>query len=391
MLRAARVVTLVGPAGAGKSRVALRLARQVEAAFPDGVVHVDLAESRDLSSVAALTTYLRARRLLLVLDNCEHLLGACAELVTELTRADVDLRVLATSCQPLGLDVEHVISVRPLALPSVDEVAGGAVGHVEAVALLVDRVQAVDPGFRADACNAKLLSRLCHALDGLPLAIELAAPMLRMLSLAQLVDRLDDPLRLLASSPRDATDRHRTLRTVLDRSYALCSSDERELWARLSVFEESADLAAIRKVCGDAALQVEGALAGLVDKSLVVLDETATGRRYRMLRSSRAYGAERLGELGLSDVLRSRHLAHQQQAFDDASARLAVPGRAARLSWRERQVAGLLARGFSNREIAVELVISLRTAEGHVAKVLDKLGAPSRQQVAAWVAALPQE
>jgi non-specific serine/threonine protein kinase len=328
MLRSARLVTLVGPGGVGKTRLAQRLARQVERVFPDGVVLVELAALQDAASLSttiagalgidpqdfapdvAITAYLRTRRLLLVLDNCEHVLDACHDLVAGLLSDAPDLRVLATSRQPLGLPEEHVMVIGTLAVPTAEEAAAGRVGHADAVALLADRARAVAPGFRVDAGNAALVARLCRALDGIPLAIELAAPRLRVLALAQLVDRLDEPLALLTTGPRDAPGRHQTLRAVIDWSYELCTPQEQALWARMSVFEGGADHDAVEAVGGEPGSSVADALAGLVDKSIVISTAVDDRPRYRMLETIREYGAERFAERGEEDGARRRHQEH---------------------------------------------------------------------------------
>ena len=241
------------------------------------------------------------------MDNCEHLVDAIAELVAGLLAAAPDVRVLATSRQPLALEGEHLLTVPPLSVPSPEDVASGPIGHVEAVALLVDRASAVDRGFQVDRTNAELIARLCRRLDGVPLAIELAAARLRVLSLSQLVERLDDRFALLTSGPRAAELRHQTLRGLIDWSYELCSPDEQAVWARMSVFEGGADVDAVEAVCADPGIAVFDALAGLVDKSVLVPGEVAGRVRYRMLETIRSYGRERLADRGETGELAGRH------------------------------------------------------------------------------------
>ena len=243
MVRAARLVTLVGPGGVGKTRLAQRLAHQVTRVFRDGVVWVELAGQHDPASVPtevaaalgvetgslptkeALTAFLAPRELLLVLDNCEHLVGACAELVTSLLGEALELRVVATSREPLRVPGEHLMNVDPLSVPTPDEAATGEVARFESVALLADRARAVDPGFRVDAANAEVVGRLCQQLDGIPLAIELAASRLRVLSVGQLADRLGDRFDVLTAGPRTVAPRHQTLRGLVDWSFDLCSPE----------------------------------------------------------------------------------------------------------------------------------------------------------------------
>ena len=325
MVRTARLVTLVGPGGVGKTRLAGHLAGDVARLFRDGVVWVGLAALHDPASLPsevaselgldprgqsvedAVAKYLSSRELLLVLDNCEHLIEASARFVGGLLAAAPALRVLATSRQPLAVAGEQLLIVPPLSVPSPEDVASGPIGHVEAVALLVDRASAVDRRFQIDRTNAEVIARLCRRLDGVPLAIELAAARLRVLSLRQLVERLDDLFSILSSGPRFAEPRHQTLRALIDWSYELCSPDEQVLWARMSLFEAGADLEAVEAVCADTGASAFDALAGLVDKSVLVPEEAAGRVRYRMLDSVRDYGRERLDGRGEAEWMQGRH------------------------------------------------------------------------------------
>jgi predicted ATPase/DNA-binding CsgD family transcriptional regulator len=328
MLRSARLVTVAGPGGVGKTRLAGRLAHQVQRLFPDGVVWVGLATQQDPAALAsevatalevetqgqpaqdALAAYLRSRELLLVLDNCEHLAEACAELVTGLVRDASRIRVLATSRRPLRVTGEHVMSVEPLAVPSAEEAESGAIRHVEAVALLADRARSVDRAFRVGPDNAEVVSRLVRRVDGIPLAIELAAARLRALSVNELVERLDDRFGVLTTGSRVAPPRHQTLRGLVDWSYSLCSPPEQQLWARMSVFDGGADLAAVVAVCGDLEVATYEILAGLVDSSVLSVAKVEGRDRYRMLETIREYGAERLAARGEADRVRARHFDH---------------------------------------------------------------------------------
>ena len=349
IVRAARLVTLVGPGGAGKTRVAQRLAHQMTRVFSDGVSWVELATQHDPASVPtevaaalgvekgsrqakeALAAFLAPRELLLVLDNCEHLVGACAELVTSLLGEAPGLRVVATSRQPLGMPGEHLMSVEPLSVPTPDDAATGDLARFESVALLADRARAVDSRFRVDAANAAVVGRLCQQLDGIPLAIELAAARLRVLSVGQLADRLGDRFDVLGAGPRTVARRHQTLRGLVDWSFDLCSPAEQDLWARMSVFEGGAELEAIEAVCGHPDASTLELVAGLVDKSVLTTTQAGGRTRCRMLETIRDYGAEQLGDRGEVGLVRSRHRDHYVALARDAAAQWLSPGQTTRL------------------------------------------------------------
>ncbi|MDX6280050.1 MAG: hypothetical protein QOH03_1121, partial [Kribbellaceae bacterium] len=289
LLATSRLVTLTGPGGVGKTRLALRTAVQVRRTFPDGVWLVELAALReptllartigvalglrdaDEDPVARLTDYLSDRSLLLVLDNCEHLAADCAALVRRLLPAAPGIRVLATSRHVLGVEGEHVYSVPPLAI-------GELVS--DAVRLFADRGAAVSTGFVVDPVNGASVTEICRRLDGIPLAVELAAAWLRVLSVSELLDRLD----ALSS---------KSLAAALEWSHDLCSPEEQSLWARLSVFAGGFDLAGAEAVGGG--LDV---LAGLVDKSIVQREQRGGATRFRLLEPVRQYGLRRLREAG---------------------------------------------------------------------------------------------
>jgi predicted ATPase/DNA-binding CsgD family transcriptional regulator len=333
LLSSARLVTLTGVGGVGKTRLALRVAADLQRAFSDGAWLVELAPLDDSAlvaqtvattigvrdqtarwQVAVLADHLTDKQLLLVLDNCEHLLDACAVLADALLEAAPDLRILATSRQPLGLLGEQTVVVPPLAVPdpggdlSVDRLAG-----VDAVNLFVTRAKGVVPGFDLTESNAAAVSALCTRLDGVPLAIELAVTRLRALSPEQVLDRLDGRFRLLTGGSRAAMPRQQTLRALVDWSYALCSPEERELWGQVSVFAGSFDLPAAESVCADGTLprySVLDAIAGLVEKSVLLRQEHLSEVRYRLLETIRQYGRERLAERGDDIGLRRRHRDH---------------------------------------------------------------------------------
>ena len=334
LLTSSRVVTLAGPPGVGKTRLSLRTAEEVAGRFRDGVWMVELGGLRDPSLLAqevaralglhdasiswvveTLAQHVGDRRLLLLLDNCEHLLDACAVLVDSLLRSCPRLQVLATTRQPLGIGGESVLRVPPLSLPE----EGSAEG--EAVELLVARAASVLSGRELDRDQRVVAAELCRRLDGIPLAIELAAVRLKTLSVEQILDRLGDRFGVLGEGGRAAPPHRRTLRAALDWSYALTSDEERTLWQRHSVFPASCDLAAVEGVCVGDPLQVErvlDVLDGLVDKSVISATRSGKEMRYRMLESVRDYGLEKLRARGEEPALRCRHRDHYSRVCQQA-------------------------------------------------------------------------
>jgi non-specific serine/threonine protein kinase len=324
LLSAHRLVTLTGTGGVGKTRLALRAAGQLRRGFPDGVCLVELASlsSGDLVATtvanafglrdaaddptAALGTFLRDKRLLLVLDTCEHLASACAEVVSAVLAEAPGVRVLATSRTPLGVDGEHVLRVRPLEVPEVAELSAAV--ELDVVELFAARAAAAS-GLRVDDSNWSLVVQLCRRLDGIPLAIELAVVWLRVLALEQVLTRLDDRFRLLVRGSDAAPTRQQTLAGTIDWSYHLCSPAERLLWDRLSVFAGGFDVAAAQGVASGDGIDgaaVPGLLAALVEHSVVIAD----GARYRMLDTIRQYGRDRLRAEGVDTATRIRHRDH---------------------------------------------------------------------------------
>ncbi|MEV5207350.1 BTAD domain-containing putative transcriptional regulator [Micromonospora sp. NPDC053740] len=322
-----RLVTLTGPGGAGKTRLAIEAAGRV-----DGEVRfVELAGLADgsdvpqavLSALGLRDAGLRApaeagwqttdrlvealaeRRLLLVLDNCEHVLVDAARLAARLLSACPALRVLATSREPLGLAGEALCPLSGLAVPPLGASALDA-DEYAAVGLFVQRAVDVAPDFTVTPVNVEMVLRICRSLDGLPLAIELAAARLRALSVAEVAARLDDRFRLLSTGNRAASPRHRTLRAVVEWSWDLLDDAQREVARRLTVFAGGATLEAAERVCGLPTAEFVDALTGLVDKSFVEM----TGGRYRMLETVRAFCAERLAEAGEAGQLRRAHTAY---------------------------------------------------------------------------------
>jgi predicted ATPase/DNA-binding SARP family transcriptional activator len=370
VLADARLVTLTGPGGAGKTRLAEEAAARLLERMPDGVWMVELGPVADpaelpqavlaplgareagllpalggaaLPPLERLVEAVGDRRLLLVMDNCEHLVDAAAALVDHLLGRCPGLRVLATSREPLGIAGEVLHPVGPLAMPDEDVAPDGAVRY-PAVRLFADRAAAARPGFAVDQATVGPALRICRALDGLPLAIELAAARVRALSPEQIAARLDDRFRLLAGGGPPVLPRHRTLRAVIDWSWELLGDAERVLLRRLSVFAGGATLAAAERVCaapglaGPAADEVLYLLAALVDKSLVVAEAAeATGEpRYRLLETVRAYGAERRQQAGEDQALRRAHLGWFLELAERAEPELR---RADQLAWLARLAA----------------------------------------------------
>jgi predicted ATPase/DNA-binding CsgD family transcriptional regulator len=331
LLEESRLVTLTGAGGVGKTRLALRLASQLERAFDDGVWVVDLATVADSGLVAArvasalgmrdesnrwsmsvLAEYLAGRHLLLLLDNCEHLLDSCAVLAETLLRGVPELRIVATSRQALGVAGEQVLTVPPLAVPDAGEPFSSAESllQYDAVALFVERARACAPSFSLKADNVDAVSRLVSRLDGIPLALELAAARVRVLSPAQILSRLDEGNRLLTSASRTVVPHQRSLRALIDWSFDLCTQEERALWARLSVFPLDLDLDAAEGVCagdGIARESVFDALAGLVDKSILITEENGVQVRYRLSQTLREYGRGCLVEWGQQETFQRNH------------------------------------------------------------------------------------
>ncbi|MER5971134.1 LuxR C-terminal-related transcriptional regulator [Streptomyces sp. NPDC002055] len=330
LLESSRLLTLTGPGGVGKTRLALHVAAAVRRSFRDGVRFIELAELRDSSlfahTVAAqlglhdqpsrttidmMVEYLGSREVLLTLDNCEHLIDDCALFIDAVIRACPQVRILATSRQSLGVYGETTMVVPPLPVPSPEAVPSpDALTQYDSVKLFVDRAGAVLPGFGLQSQDCAAIARLCRALDGIPLAIELATVWLRALSLGQIEERLSERYRLLTVSPRNAPTRQRTLQALIDWSYDLCSHPEQQLWARASAFSGSFDLDGIEYVGaidGMAPEEIRNIVLSLVDKSILTRDERDGRVRYRMLETLREYGEARLVAAGEYGAVHRRH------------------------------------------------------------------------------------
>jgi predicted ATPase/DNA-binding CsgD family transcriptional regulator len=327
LLESARLVTVTGPGGVGKTRVAARAAAQAADGYRDGVFLAELSGLRDPELLAdavaaclgvpaqdgrsqreAVLAWLRARQLLLILDTCEHVIDACAALAGAVLREAPGVTILATSRQPLDAPGEHVLALAPLPVHDRGAVPGTApAGGGDAVELFAQRAASAVPGFEVTAASWADAARLCRRLDGIPLAIELAAIRLRALPLRELARRLDKRFDGLGSGRRGGVPRHQTLRTTIEWSYELRTPAERELWARLSVFAGTFDLDGAGEVCagpGTGREELLATLAGLIDKSVVLFD----GARYRLLDTLREFGADQLAASGQEQAIRGRHL-----------------------------------------------------------------------------------
>jgi len=329
ILAKARLLTLTGAGGSGKTRLALQVGADLLEQYPDGVWLVDLALAdaalvpQTVASAMGVTEQLgrvpmdtlldalRPKSLLLLLDNCEHLLTACARLADALPRNCPNLRILATSRESLGIAGETLYPVptlpspNPEALPPMEELT-----QYEAVRLFAERATAVLPTFRVTPQNARSVVQVCHQLDGIPLAIELAAVRVKVLTAEEIARRLRDQFKLLTGGSRAALPRHQTLKAAIDWSYDLLSEQERALLRQLSVFAGGWTLEAAEAICaceGDGKTNILGLLARLVDKSLVIADEREGKTRYRLLETVRQYSQDRLLEQGDADAVRKRH------------------------------------------------------------------------------------
>lgn len=345
MLSTSRLVTVTGLGGVGKTRTTLRVAAELRRSFAGGVWLVELGALPDgtlLPEVVAeglglrdrsarrpetvLAEYLASQRLLLILDGCEHLVPACAALVHTLLRAAPGLRVLVTSRQALGIDGEHLFALAPLPVPPEGRWTPAA-EPCPGVELFLERAQAVERHFTLSEENRIAVAWLCHRLDGIPLAIELAAGRLRALSVQEIVSRLDDRFQLLTGGCRDRPHRHETMRTAIDWSYRLCSPDERQLWARASVFPGDFDLTAVQEVCELPSGDALDLVTGLVDKSVLL---RSSGARYRLLDTLREYGRWRSRDQ-LTQL--RRHRDHYLRTARQCEAQWCGPGQIAWYQW----------------------------------------------------------
>jgi predicted ATPase/DNA-binding CsgD family transcriptional regulator len=336
-----RLLTLTGPGGTGKTRLAQAVAFEAVGGFEDGAWWVELASLSDpelvpravarvlnvtevpgRSLTEAIAGDLRELEVLLVLDNCEHLVGTCADLSETLLRSCPGLAVLATSREALGVNGEWIFPVSPLSVPDPQDIGTlEGVAEYEAVRLFVDRAKSVAPSFALTEGNAAAVARLCDRLDGIPLAIELAASRTRVLSAEQISSRLEDSLLLLAGGARTAEPRQRTLRAAMDWSHELLGEKEKVLFRRLSVFAGGFALEAAEATCageGIGKADVLDLLSRLVEKSLVMVTERGAETRYGLLETVRLYASEKLGQSGEEETLRRRHAEHYLALAEEA-------------------------------------------------------------------------
>ncbi|TDD24908.1 AfsR/SARP family transcriptional regulator [Nonomuraea diastatica] len=416
-----RLVTLTGSGGVGKTRLALEAANRLMDDFADGawvvaldqvsrgpasslmteavMAALDIREDAGGDPAGQLTAALRPRRMLLVLDNCEHVVEQVAELTGQLLRACPGLRVLATSREPLAVAGEVLWSVPPLDVPAGADLATMACS--DAVRLFVSRAAASARGFKLDAGNAQAIAQLCRRLDGIPLALELAATRVRALGVHGVVARLDDRFRLLASGQRGAPARQQTLTAVIDWSWDLLSDDERLVLRRLAVHADGCTMESAEAVCAESGLDVLDLLARLVDRSLVVVADVPTGVRYRLLESVSEYCVARLSDAAELDRTHLAHLRHYLELAERAEPELYGPGQRdwlLRLDAEAANMRAALDTAVAAREgdRAARLVNALawywflrgRLAEGRrslaEALAIEAPPSPARARAAAW-------
>ena len=407
LLHDAHLLTLTGPGGTGKTRLSLQAAGEVLDQYPNGVWFVELAPILDPLLVPRTTAiaiglrdepqrpvidmlwdYLREKKMLIILDNCEHLVDACAQMADRLLHATSSSRILASSREALGIAGEVTYQVPSLGLPDLGHLPSvESLSQYEAVRLFIGRATAAVSTFTVTNDNAPALAQICHRLDGIPLAIELAAAKIHVLSLEQISKRLDDRFRLLTGGSRTALERHQTLRAAIDWSYNLLSPAEQTIFRRLSIFLDGWTLEAAESVCGDPSTLRHGEretnrqddaslragsgvvpsgddirsedvlnlLEHLINKSLVITEEMGHESRYRMLETMRQYANEKLVEAGESDDLRDRHLEYFLQLAETAAPHLIRPEQ---LEWLAQ-----LDADYENLRFALELTLSKETAE----------------------------
>jgi len=382
LLHDAHMLTLTGPGGTGKTRLSIQAAREALDQYPDGVWLVELAPILDPLLVPRTTAiamglrdepqrpvidmlcdYLREKKMLILLDNCEHLVSACAQMADRVLHAASNTRIFASSREALGIAGEVTYQVPSLGLPDLGHLPSvESLSQYEAVKLFIDRATAAVSTFTVTNDNAPALAQICHRLDGIPLAIELAAAKVRVLSLEQIATRLDDRFRLLTGGSRAALERHQTLRAAMDWSYNLLSPDEKTLFRRLSIFVDGWTLEAAESVCNDATSpgvvrseDVLNLLEHLINKSLVIAEEARHEARYRMLETMRQYANEKLVDAGERDALREGHLDYFLQLAESAAPHLIRPEQ---LEWLAQ-----LDADYENLRLALQWALSKESPE----------------------------
>jgi predicted ATPase len=358
LLSSTRILTFIGPGGTGKTRLSLQVAAKQLSEFKDGVWFIELAQLVDstyiLSTIASTfhvrevqgvslidtaTDYLRGKQLLLILDNCEHLIETCAELVDHFLHACPKLKIVTSSREALGIDGETVYRVPSLSLPSAQDVilAAGDGGRseglmdYESIRLFTERAIKANPQFALTRDNALYVAQICERLDGIPLAIELAAARVKLFTPGQIAERLGDRFKLLTGGSRSALPRQQTLRALIDWSYLTLNETEQDVLRRLAVFSGGWTFEAAESVAGE--MQAMDGLSGLVNKSLVHVEEKKGESRYRYLETIRQYAMEKLLESGDAVEARNRHLAHFMEYSRRAEENFATPQR---LLWLNR-------------------------------------------------------
>ena len=380
LLSSTRILTFIGPGGTGKTRLSLQASAEQIPEFKDGVWLIELAQLTDstyvLSAIASVfhlrelpgiplidtaTDYLRGKQLLLVLDNCEHLIETCAQLSEHFLQACPKLKILTSSREALGIDGETVYRVPSLSLPSAQGGRSKSLMDYEATRLFSERAIKANPQFTLTTGNAPYVIQICERLDGIPLAIELAAARVKLFTPQQIAERLDDRFKLLTGGSRTALPRQQTLRALIDWSYLTLNETEQEVLRRLAVFSGGWTFEAAESVAGE--IEAMDGLSGLVNKSLVNVEEQEGESRYRYLETIRQYAMEKLLESGDSVNVRDRHLAHFMEVSRRAEEYF---GTAQRLLWVNRlevehdNIRSALGWGLeSNPESTLEMVSSL--------------------------------
>lgn len=383
LLQNNHMLTLIGPGGTGKTRLSIQAGRNIFNQFPDGVWLVEFAPILDPLLVPHTTAsalglrddpqrpvidmlcdYLRQKKMLIILDNCEHLVDACAQTADRIMHVSQDVRILASSREALGIAGEIPYSVPSLGLPDIDHLPSmESLSEFEAIKLFIHRATSAVPSFTVTNENAPALAQICHRLDGIPLAIELAAAKIHVLSVEQIARRLDDRFKLLTGGSRTVLERHQTLRAAVDWSYNLLHPKEQILFRRFSVFMGGWTLEAAESVCGDESTSsvlgsedVLDLLEQLIHKSLVIKEEKYGESRFHMLETIRQYAREKLVEAGQEGDIRTRHLAYFVKLAGQAEPEL---HRANQLQWLEK-----LSAEFDNIRTALEWAVKSDATTG---------------------------